>query len=161
MSQNSLNAFDQPLQVELTPSRLLLSVLLLLYTLTAAAWLWVPLDGFVRLVLYGLLCGHCGYLYLLHCRPVLRSAVRALAWNSDGGWRIRCQSDEWLPASIVMPVFVSYRLVAVRFRVGRLMTRRVILVGDRIDRDDFRRLRVRLLQSAHGHRDRKKISGPG
>lgn len=153
MSQISLNAFEQALQVELASSRLLLSVLLFLYTLTAAAWLWVPLDAFARLGLYSLLAGHFVYLYRLHCRPSLRSAVRALAWDPVSGWRIRCGAEAWLPARIITPVFVSYRLVAVRFRVGRFTTRSVVVTGDRMGSDDFRRLRVRLLQSANGSRD--------
>jgi len=152
MSQKSLTTFDQPLQVELQSSFLLLAVLLPPYALTALAWLWVPLDAAVCVILYGLLAGHFLYLYLLHCKPLLRSAVRALAWDSAGGWRVRC-AGEWLPATLVTPVFISYRLVAVRFRVGRRLTRRVVVVGDRMEGDDFRRLRVRLLQSANGNRD--------
>ncbi len=153
MSQESLSIFDRPLRVELKSSRLLPSVLLALYLLAAVAWLWVPLGTIARLSLCSLLAGHCVYLYLLHCRPSLRSAVRALAWDSASGWQVRCQAGEWLPADIVTPVFISYRLVAVRFRVGRLTTRSVVVTGDRIERDDFRRLRVCLLQSVHGNRD--------
>ena len=64
-----------------------------------------------------------------------------------------------MTADPVLPVFVSHRLVAVRFRTGRLAYRNLLVVGQRCAAEDFRRLRVRLIQSAHGNRDRAKIPG--
>ena len=148
MSHNSLTKFDQPLLAELQPSRLLLLALGAVYALAALVWLWVPLSWPARLALFGLLGGHFVFLYRLHVKPLQRCAVQALGWDTVRGWRLRCLGGEWLPAQLLTPALVSYRLVAVRFRVGRFSTRTVVVVADRLDENDFRRLRVRLLQSA-------------
>lgn len=158
MSHNSLTGFDRPLLVELQASRISLSVLVALYALAAFAWLWVPLEWLDRVVLYSLLGAHFIYLYRLHIRMSASTAVLALSWDRERGWRIRSR-DGWSKVDLCMPAFVTYRLVALRFKVGRIKTRRVIIVYDRIAADDFRRLRVRLLQSAYGSGDRKKIPG--
>lgn len=148
MSHNSLTTFDQPLLAELKPSRLLLFALGAVYALTAVVWLWVPLSWPGRLLLFGGLGWHFAFLYRLHVKPLLRCAVQDLGWDALRGWRLRCHGGEWLPARLLTPAFVSYRLVAVRFRVGRFSTRTVVVVADRLDENDFRRLRVRLLQTA-------------
>jgi hypothetical protein len=148
MSHNWSTKFDQPLLVELQASRILLRVLAAVYALVALVWLWVPLDWPARLALFSLLGGHFVFLYRLHVKPLQRFAVRALRWDRVRGWRLLCHGGEWLPAQLLTPAFVSYRLVAVRFRVGRFSTRTVVVVADRLDENLFRRLRVRLLQSA-------------
>jgi hypothetical protein len=148
MSHNSLTEFDQPLLAELQPSRTLLLVFAAVYALAAVVWLWVPLSWWGRLALFALLGGHFVFLYRLHVKPLLRCAVQALSWDAVRGWRLCCRGGEWCPAQLLTPAFVSYRLVAVRFRVGRFRTRSVVVVADRLDKNDFRRLRVRLLQSS-------------
>jgi len=148
MSHNSLTKFDQPLLAELQPSRLLLLALGVVYALAALVWLWVPVSWPGRLALFCLLGGHFVFLYRLHVKPLLRGAVQALRWDAVQGWRLRCHDGEWCPAQLLTPALVSYRLVAVRFRVGRFRTRTVVIVADRLNENDFRRLRVRLLQSA-------------
>jgi hypothetical protein len=148
MSQDSLTKFDQPLRAELRPSKVLLSAFGLAYLSVALVWLWVPLSWPGRLTVLVLLAGHFVLLYGLHIKPSRRRAVCALSWDSARGWRLRCRGGQWCPARLLLPAFVSYRLVAVRFRVGRFSCRRVVVVADRLSEDDFRRLRVRLLQSA-------------
>jgi len=73
------------------------------------------------------------------------------------GWQLRGPDNVWLPADMLVPVFVSHRLAAVRFRTGDFKKRTVVLFTDGLPANDFRRLRVRLMQSAHGDRDRKEI----
>jgi len=148
MSHNSLTKFDQPLLAELQASRLLLLALGAIYALAALVCLWVPLSWPGRLLLFAVLGGHFVLLYRLHVKPLLRCAVQALSWDAVRGWRLHCHGGEWCPAQLLTPAFVSCRLVAVRFRVGRFSTRTVVVVADRLDENDFRRLRVRLLQTA-------------
>jgi hypothetical protein len=75
------------------------------------------------------------------------------------GWRIRQARGDWLDAEPLLPMFVTRRLVAVRFRTGRCAYRTLLVVAQRCAADDFRRLRVRLIQSSHGDRNRAKVSG--
>jgi len=152
MSHNSLRKFDQPLRVELKPSGIFLSVLVSLYSLAALAWWCVPLPTLARLLLTAGLTGHFFHLYRVHIAATSVTSVQALCWDRVKGWRVRGPAAVWIPAEMLLPVFVSYRFAAVRFRIGRFKTRSVVLLADRLPANDFRRLRVRLLQSAHGDR---------
>ena len=148
MSHNSSTIFDQPLLAELAPSRTLLFVLGAVYALVVVVWCQVPLDWTGRGLLFALLGAHFLLLYRLHVKPLHHRAVQALSWDRPRGWRLRGPGGEWLSAQLLTPVFVSYRLVAVRFRVSRFRTHTVVVVADRLEADVFRRLRVRLLECA-------------
>ncbi len=155
MSHNSSKRFDRPLRVELAPSRLLLLACLALHLAAAVACLWTPAPGVLLVVLALHLC----YVYCIHIGMCLPTAIGVVSWDATRGWRIRQVRGDWLCAEPVFPVFVSQRLVAVRFRCGRLSYRSLLVVAQRCAADDFRRLRVRLIQSAHGDRDRAKVPG--
>ncbi|MFQ5645123.1 MAG: protein YgfX [Thiogranum sp.] len=152
-----MSRFDQPLRIEPGRSRTLFAVLVLLYALAIAAWWCVPLSVLTRLLLSAVLAGHFCYLYRVHIAATAKVSVRVLCWDRTRGWRLCGPDAAWSPAVVLLPVFVSYRLAAVRFRTGRFKTRTLVLCADRLPANDFRRLRVRLLQSAHGDRNRKKV----
>jgi hypothetical protein len=124
--------------------------------LPAAALCLGPLLPAALLVPLGL---HFACLHGLHVGLWLPGAVCALSWDAQRGWRLQQSRGGWLEARPLVPVFVSARLVAVRFRVADGRRRSALVVADRCGVDDFRRLRVRLLQSAHGDRDRAEIPG--
>jgi hypothetical protein len=161
MSHNSSPEFDRPLQVELQTSRLLLGAALLLYLAALLSCVWAPLPGAWRAGLCGLLCLHFVFVYRRHIVGRAPQAVCGLAWDVQRGWRIRGPRGDWQQAGLCTPVFVSHRLAVARFRTGRRRSRSVMLVADRAGVEDFRRLRVRLIQSAHGDRDRTQIPGQG
>ena len=161
MSRTSSHRFDRPLRVELRASRLLLGAGLALYALAALSCALLPLHGAWRAGLCSLLCLHFVRVYRLHIAASLSRAICALDWDARRGWRVRNPGGDWQRVTLCTPVFVSYRLVVARFRSGRWRSRSVMVVSDRTDADDFRRLRVCLIQSAHGDRDRTKIPGQG
>lgn len=150
MLRNSLTKFDQPLQVRPDASRLLLVAAVALYSVAAVAWWCTPASLAIRFGASAVLLLHFIYLYRVHLCATVSSAVQTLSWNPARGWRLCGGDGQWFIARLLLPVFVSHRLVAVRFRIGRFRTRSIVLVADRLTPDDFRRLRVRLLQSAHG-----------
>jgi hypothetical protein len=127
-----------------------------LYLAAGTGCLFLPGSA----VLLTLLVLHGCYLYCTHIALCLPGAIRALSWDRQRGWRVRLASGAWLGAEPLAPVFVNYRLVAARFRTGRLGSRSALVVAERCTADDFRRLRVRLIQSAHGDRNRAKVPGP-
>ncbi|GMQ89613.1 MAG: hypothetical protein BMS9Abin09_1118 [Gammaproteobacteria bacterium] len=150
MSHNSLRKFDQPLSIELSPSRIFLSVLVSLYSLAILAWWCVPLSGPTQLLLTVMLMGHFIHLFRVHIAATSAASVQALSWDREKGWQLRGPDAVWQCAEMLLPVFVSHRLAAVRFRTGRFKKRTVVLFTDRLPENDFRRLRARLIQSAHG-----------
>ena len=161
MSHNSSQGFDRPLRIELRASRRLLGAALLLYLAALLSCLRMPLAPGWRAGLCVLLCLHFVFVYRRHIVASATQAVRGLAWDAQRGWRIKGPRGEWRQATLCTPVFVSYRLAVARFRTRRRGSRSVMLLADRAGVDDFRRLRVRLIQSAHGDRDRTQIPGQG
>ena len=153
------NAFDQALRVELAPSRLLAAAWLSLNGLAAGGLLYLSLPWPVRLGLVGALCLYAWFGYRLHVSLSLPWSVRALAWDRAQGWRVRLRCGDWRRAELCTPVLVSHRIAALHLRLQRFRYARVVIVSDRTADDDFRRLRVHLLQSVRGDRDRKKIPG--
>ncbi len=158
MSQNLWNRFDRPLRLELDDSPLLLKILAALHLAGVLAWVLVPLSPLVQVSAVVILLARFWHLFCLHACPRARYAVQALYWEKASGWKIKTL-DGWCPATLCAPYYVTARLVAVRFRIGRLRRVTAVVVADRSDTDDFRRLRVRLLQCGHGDRDRTQVSG--
>ncbi|VAW73967.1 hypothetical protein MNBD_GAMMA14-1423 [hydrothermal vent metagenome] len=142
------NRFDHPLRLELGHSPLLLKVLMSLHLAAISAWATVPLSPVLRLSVVLVLLIQFWHLQRVYVRPVASRAVRALYWESETGWHVKTARG-WFPATLCHPYYVTARLVAVRFRIGRLRRVTAIVVGDRTGADSFRRLRVRLLQCSH------------
>lgn len=159
MSPSLYNRFDRPLRVELAPSRLLSCVWLVLCLLAAGSLYSLSLSWPLCISLLGLLTAYGWFAYRLHIRLDLPNSIRALAWDARQGWQLRRRARGWQSVELCLPVLVTYRVVALRLQLGRWHRVSVIVVADRTDTDDFRRLRVRLLQSAHGDRDRTKVPG--
>ncbi len=152
------NAFDRPLRIELRYSRLLALIWLLLYALAAGGLYSLALDWPMRVGLLLVLSVYAWFNYRLHIKLDLAHSVSALDWDSRRGWRIR-RAGSWEQAEVCTPVLVTRRIAALRLRRSRWNRLSVLITGDRTDADEFRRLRVRLIQSAHGDRNRKKIPG--
>ena len=151
MSQISLPKFDQPLQIELQPSRRLARLSLVAHLLGGLAWILVTLPVAYKLAALLFIAGHARYFHRLQIAADCASSVSGIAWDSTRGWRVHNPVKGWQTAALQKPVFVSHRLVAARFRVSRFRCYSAVVVDDRLTGDKFRRLRVRLLQSTRGH----------
>jgi hypothetical protein len=149
MSTGLSNVFDQPLHIELKSSRILLAVATGLYILAVLFWLQVPLPGRVAATLYAGLAIHFLFLSGLHILNRLPVSINRLGWDHRRGWWLQYVDGRRRHAELCMPVFVSRYLVALTFRTGRLRYRSVIVIADRLEAEAFRRLRVRLIQSAY------------
>lgn len=149
MSTELSNVFDQPLQVELKASPMLLAMVAALYLLTVLLWLPIPLPGRVAAVLYAGMLAHFLFLFGLHIVNWLPVSINRLGWDRKRGWWLQYVDGRRLKVSLCLPVFVSRYLVAACFRTDRLRFRSVIVVADRLEAEAFRRLRVRLIQSSH------------
>jgi hypothetical protein len=143
-----LTRFDQPLRIEFRFSWLLTTTAAILHGLAATACLLAPLDRGWQLLITALLGGHFVRFLRRQVTAKTGRAIGAIAWDRQRGWRLRGPSGDWYRARLVLPVFVTVQLVVVRFRVAGVGTHSAVIVPDRIGADEFRRLRVRLLQSA-------------
>lgn len=159
MSHNSSTRFGQPLHLELRASARLRNAALAAHALVLIVWWWsdLPLAGV--LAGSGALILHYRWFHQRHVAAGRRDALQALHWDSARGWRIRTGDGRWRDGVLRTPVFVTRHLALARFRRSRWRSYSAVVVADRLDSDDFRRLRVRLIQSAHGRGDRVQVSG--
>lgn len=152
------NRFDRPLRLDLGDSPLLLKLLAALHLAAVLAWVLVPLPSLVRVSVVGILLVRLWHLSRLHACPRSRYAVHALYWDATSGWQVKIRGG-WCQATLSAPYYVTAHLVAVRFRISRFRQVTAIVLAERCEADDFRRLRVRLLQCGHGNRNRTQVSG--
>lgn len=152
MSYDSLTRFDRPLRVELGRSRLLTAAGAGIHAAGALACLVAALHPVLRVLLLALTGAHLVYFLRRQVTATADGAVSAISWDEQRGWRVCALPGGWQAAQPLMPVFVTAQLVVVRFRASNRRACSAVIVGDRLGADDFRRLRVRLLQAARDHR---------
>ena len=151
MSYSSLTRFDQPLRIELGPSRLLIGAAAAVHALALAACLIASLHPLVRILLIALTGVHLVYFLRRQATATAGGAISGISWDVQRGWRVCAVPGGWQAAQPLSPVFITARLVVVRFR-GSLDKRcSAMIVADRLQHDEFRRLRVRLLQWARAY----------
>lgn len=133
--------YATPLQLEIGPSRILATGLLLMH---AAALLPLPLldlPGAVKVALAGAVLLSLAWYWLRLVSPRNPRAVRGLRWEAGGECVLQLACGERLHARLAPRAFVMPWLVILYFR-GR--TRPLLLLPDMLPAAAFRRLRVRL-----------------
>lgn len=144
MPGRSLLMFIGQLSVELGRSRQA-SVLLVLTHGGGLAGVWVidiPVSAKILLSLGVTAAGlYSVAVYALRC---VGPAVTMLYCDANDRWQIRTKSGQTQPAVLLPGAYVHPLVTVLRFR--RTDGKRVCvpLVADGLDRDDFRRLRVRV-----------------
>ncbi len=140
MSQKSV-----PLHLELRPSRILAALLLAVHGGAAGCVLIVPLPWPMHMVLVGAVLFS---LYRTASRRALLASHRAvtrLVWDELGEWVVVFGNGDELPAHLLPDSFVSPLGVVLNLASlvppGRYA---VVILPDSLDRNSFRRLRVRL-----------------
>jgi len=110
------------------------------------------LHPVLRALLLALTGAHLVYFLRRQVAATADGAISAISWDKQRGWRVCAPPGGWQAARPLMPVVVTAPLAVVRFRVSNRRACSAVIVGDRLGADDFRRLRVRLLQAARGQR---------
>jgi hypothetical protein len=128
----------------------------------ALSCLVAALHPFLRMLLLALVGAHLVYFLRRQVTATAAGAISAISWDRQRGWRVRALPGGWQAARLLMPVFVSAQLVVVRFRASNRRAGSAVIVGDRLGADDFRRLRVRLLQAARSQQHQTPLAArPG
>ncbi len=159
MSHNSWNGFGPALRIEWRPSRWLRTFVFSCYAAAALAWLCLPVGWAAKAAGLALLAAFLARDCRFHLLGRHRRSVTALEYSDRRGWRIRLADGRWLSLPVRRPVFVTHRLVIATFGERSWPVYRLLLCADAVDARLFRHLRVRLLQSAHGDRDRAQVPG--
>jgi hypothetical protein len=154
----SSRKFEPPLHIELVPSKRLLVLLLIIHIGAALFAAFIQTSWVVKIVLLGLLLtsmmvnlyksGWINTLPLRRYRPLRWRYFPALTWQSDNDWQISTCSGEQVMAQLLPTSTCHASFVALNFRteqekwLDRYVS--VVIFADGVDREVFRRLRVRL-----------------
>lgn len=136
--------FSAPVRLEIPASRstVLLIILPLLFVSVMVFW-FTPWPWYLAL-LPGLFCAAlAGYFLKLHYWQQLPRSVLEINQDGQGQWAIRCYAGDWQLAKLMPDSFVSTLLVIMNFTVEKRRYT-VILPAGSLDKDTFRRLRVRI-----------------
>ena len=130
-------------RISVRPS-VLIAVAVSLVHVAAAGVLWiVPLPVTVKAALT--LAIAVSLIYFMARDAALHAArsIVALELREDGGIACQNRNGAWLDCKLLGSTYVSPGMTVVNLRVrGWFGSRRVILVPDNVDADDFRRLRT-------------------
>jgi hypothetical protein len=131
-----------PLRINLRGSRILAGFIMLshggaIVLSLASLPLWIG-TLFSAGIVYSLV-------YLLKRHGLLRgpNAITILVWDSNDEWLIITEDGKEYHATLQKPVYLHARIVILNFIVNN-RHRPIILLPDVLDRESFRRLRVRL-----------------
>jgi hypothetical protein len=114
----------------------------------AAALAVLPLCGLPPLPVAALLLSVVLSWLRSRRRDVLRrdpDTIVSLVWEAGNRWRLTLRSGEQTGAVLRPFVFMQPWLVILHFRRDDGRAARLVLLPDMLDRETFRRLRVRLL----------------
>ena len=159
----SLNGYANPLHLDLSPSLLSAVVLIVLHLLAMVCIFLLPFPVFYLLAT-GLLLVHSLWQTLLNVLLIHKSAITSLVWKNDNDWLVNLRSGELVYANLLSSSYVHPDMTVLNFRlqrqnkmvsgflseiVSRYQSKSVVLLTDNIDKDSFRRLRVRLKIQRH------------
>ncbi len=130
-------------RIQVAPS-VLIAISVTTVHLAAAGLLWlVPIPVFSQAVLTFAIA--ISLIYYLARDATLHAAHAIVALELRAGGEIACQTRRgaWLDCELLGSTFVSPHLTVVNLRPrGVWLARRVILVPDNVDAQDFRQLRM-------------------
>lgn len=133
----------KPIRLDLRPSRLLGTILVVAATLACAAVAVLPLPAVARLAVMALILAAAAFHVLRDAQLRLRSSLLALEVGSDGVLRYLTPARGWCEATVRGESFVMSGLAVLVLKPeGRYFLRYAILLSDSADTEMFRRLRV-------------------
>jgi hypothetical protein len=139
----------RPVRLDLKPSYLLATILISAAMGACVVAVFVPMPFYVRVGLVIAVIISAVY-HVMDLLLYLPQSIVRIDLTSKGQLRLKRKdsvehSVEILPSSYVMP-----KLTILNIKTGSLLWRRsVVITPDRVDRDEFRRLRVWLRWGRH------------
>lgn len=143
------NSQPGPISIDLVFSQWLASYLLISHLLGLTLLLLLDLGIYFSLILILLI----SFSLVFHWRRYLQqkppTSVIGVDWSHDKGWWLRLKSGKKLKAELSPTSLVSRLLVVLHFKTATGDRKRVAIIGDSIDTNRLRRLKV--LLKMHNH----------
>ena len=136
----------ETLDFDIHPSRLLGGILIATHAGAVVCVMLAAVPLWLRLLIPVLVAVNLWYSLVRHATLRRPDAIIGLRCDCESRWFVRLRSGVAHPVTILPASYLHPRIVvlAMRFNANR-RTRSAILLGDNVDPQVFRRLRVRLL----------------
>jgi hypothetical protein len=143
------NSQPGPISIDLVLSQWLASYLLISHLLGLTLLLLLNLGIYFSLILLLLISFSLVYHWRRYLQQKPPNSVIGVDWSHDRGWRLRLKSGKNLKAELSPTSLVSRLLVVLHFKTDTGNRQRVAIIGDAIDANRLRRLKV--LLKMHNH----------
>lgn len=130
-------------RIAVSPSVLLAIAVCIAHLLAAGLFWLLPIPALGKSVFTLLIAVSLVFLLARDAALHAANAVIALEIKGDGAISFQTRSGAWFDCTLLGSSYVSPRLTILNLRLGRgKRTRRVIIVPDNVDSNDFRILRM-------------------
>lgn len=141
----SSNPCDEPLEVNIRPSRLIAGLLLAIHITAALVVAQLPFSMLTRLILLLAVLGSLMWNMVLYWRRT----PKRVHWQRDGGWEITDYRDQVEPVELLPQAHLGNWIVVAHFRNPKNRKHRsVMLARDSCAANSLRRMRVLLRYGA-------------
>ena len=141
----SSKKYAAPLLLEVSSSRFLLILLFSLHLLSLVLLLLMPLSIFFVISGALVILTSTVYTILYHAFKNLPSSITDLIWDIEDEWFLFQKDGSKIAVALDGNSFVHPWFAVLNFQQeNKLFSRSVVLLSDNVNKNDFRRLRVRL-----------------
>lgn len=135
---------QQPVRLELVPSRYLAIYIILLHSSVLFLMPFIPAQSTIVWILASVVLLSFGFNWRIHISFKGNRATQRVEWMPDGKWILTDGLKTSFQAELLSGSYVSPWLLVLRFKVSRFRGRSIILFSDSAEKNGLRRLRVQL-----------------
>ena len=146
----SSKKYAAPLQLEIRRSKSLLYFLCLLHVIAIGVIFFLVMSIEIILLLTLFILYSAYYSITRYALLSAPDAVVTVIWDHNDKWKIRTRRSREQVVKLMWDSFTHPNLTVLNFkRQGQFFSQSVILLADNVNKEDFRRLRVRLKTTNH------------
>ena len=142
-----MNLFTTILKITPGFSKSLFLILIIISLAAVIVVISLPLNLLIKLVVCLVILAWLAMVLREHCWHLDR-AIQTATLRSDNSWLVSLDGKELVKADLLPGCLVQPWLTVLQFRMPDRRRKSLILLQDNMDNDAFRRLRVRLKNTA-------------
>lgn len=141
----SSNTYAAPLVLEIAPSLPFALVLACAHGGVLMVLAMLPLPGWMLWVLTILVMVHAAYSIRRHALLQDAKSVVRLLWDAQDQWTLTRRDGIACSAKLLPGSYLHPALTVLNYKVSNWHRTSVVILPQRVDAEDFRKLRVRML----------------
>lgn len=141
----SSKKFAAPLHIDISTSRILFVLLLVLHISAILILSVFPFPSYILFSIGFFIFVSALYQIGLHALNMAPKSIVALVWDADDDWFVTLKNGQQFQATLCGDSFINPFCTVLRFKIdNQLFSKSVLLFSDNVNVAVFRRLRVRI-----------------